>query len=81
MTISDEQVAQMAEALREEGFSENELQALHQTIDRIYSDIRMMCEACMQRGVPAPVRQPLFETTKDIGGLRDAFALARLART
>jgi hypothetical protein len=76
MPISDEQVAEMAAALQERRLADQQTQVLHQAIDNVYNDIRVLCELCMSSDVPESVRQPLFETTQDIGCLRNAFRRA-----
>jgi hypothetical protein len=81
MTISDEQVTAMAVALQERGLPDEQIRALHPAIDSVYNDIRAVCERCRSVDIPESVRQPLFETTKDVGGLRDAFREARLEQT
>ena len=79
MTMSDEQVAAMAAALKKQRLPDNQVCALHQAIDGVYNDIRAFCEMCVSSDVPEPVWRPLIETAKDIGGLRDAFLDVRLA--
>jgi len=81
MLISDEQVAEMAAALQERRLDDQQIQVLHQAIDGVYNDIRVLCELCMSSDVPESVRQPVFETTQDIGSLRNAFRRAHEALT
>ena len=79
MTIGVEQVASMAAALKEQRLPDNQIRALHQAIDGVYNDITALCEMCVSSDVPESVWRPLMETTKDIGGLRNAFLDARQA--
>ena len=81
MPISDEQVAEMAAALQERRLADQQTQVLQQAIDGVYNDIRVLCELCMSSDVPESVRQPLFETTQDIGCVRNAFRRAHEAMT
>jgi hypothetical protein len=73
MAIGDEQVAVMAAALHERGLPDEQMGTLYKAIDAVYNAMTLVCEMCKSGHVPVPVLRPLFETTKDIGGLREAF--------
>jgi hypothetical protein len=79
MTMSDEQVVEIATILQKRRLSEDQMLELHQTLDGVYYDIRRMWETCRCYDLPEPVRQPLLETIGDIGCLREAVFEARLA--
>ena len=88
MPISDEQVAEIARALHESRLSNGQIRTLHNAFDRVHRELKVIYEVCMRddphnglRDVPESVRQPVSETIKDLGRLRDAFGEACLALT
>ena len=88
MTISDEQVAEIARALHESRLSNGQIRTLQNAFDRVHRELKVIYEVCMRddpenglRDVPESVRQPVSETIKDLGRLRDAFGEACLALT